>query len=225
MRIESKLCHFAENKIIVQVTGWINEKNVGSALAEGSTVEIAEDKAIKRLSIRLNSSNKIEFNSKINNNNIKIDNELKSDSKITLKANEDVNLYSEPNDWSSDLATIDLELKRLGWNRDNEIEFLKQHFGHNNRNKITRHKELLDYLNLLKNIDITVKTDLIPERQKKLIEESDIILKELSWDHNNGREYLQKEFNVSTRKDLDANQLVTFVSNLKEIRKQYLAKE
>ena len=49
MRIETKLCHISENKAIVQVNGWLNEKNVGSALAEATTVELAEDKAILRL--------------------------------------------------------------------------------------------------------------------------------------------------------------------------------
>ena len=52
MRIESKLCHISENKAVVQVYGWINEKTVGSALAEGSTVELAEDNAILRLKKR-----------------------------------------------------------------------------------------------------------------------------------------------------------------------------
>ena len=48
MRIESKLCHISENKAVVQVNGWLNDRNLGSALAEGPTVEVAEDKAISR---------------------------------------------------------------------------------------------------------------------------------------------------------------------------------
>ena len=38
MRIESKLCHVSDNKVIVQVTGWLNDQNLGSALAEGPSV-------------------------------------------------------------------------------------------------------------------------------------------------------------------------------------------
>ncbi len=38
MRIESKLCHISENKAVVQVNGWLNDRNLGSALAEGPTV-------------------------------------------------------------------------------------------------------------------------------------------------------------------------------------------
>ena len=54
MRIESKLCHLTEKKAVVQVNGWLNEKSLGSALAEGPTVEVAEDKAISRLNKRIN---------------------------------------------------------------------------------------------------------------------------------------------------------------------------
>ena len=54
MRIESKLCHVSENKAIVKVSGWVNDQNLGSALAEGLSVEDAEDKAISRLYKRLN---------------------------------------------------------------------------------------------------------------------------------------------------------------------------
>ena len=53
MRIKSKLCHLTENKAVVQVNGWLNDRNLGSALAEGPTVEIAEDKAISRLTKRI----------------------------------------------------------------------------------------------------------------------------------------------------------------------------
>ena len=54
MRIESKLCYISENKAVVLVNGWLEDKNVGSALAEATTVDDAEDKAISRLNKRLN---------------------------------------------------------------------------------------------------------------------------------------------------------------------------
>ena len=55
-----------------------------------------------------------------------------------------------------------------------------------------------------------------------LIEESDRILRDLSWDHTQGREYLQNEFNVSSRKELNEKQLIIFVDKLKSIRNKYL---
>ena len=66
MRIQSKLCHISEDKAVVKVNAWINGKNLGSALAEGLTVEIAEEKAITRLNKRLSNINTSE--EKVNNN-------------------------------------------------------------------------------------------------------------------------------------------------------------
>ena len=53
-----------------------------------------------------------------------------------------------------------------------------------------------------------------------LIDNSDSILRDLSWDNKQGREFLQKEFNVSTRMELDEKQLISFIAKLKEIRNQ-----
>ena len=222
MRIESKLCHFSENRVIVQVIGWINEKNVGSALAEGSKVEEAEDKAITRLKQRISLSNIQEENivkpiaSKINKEiNIEISKNEKIDS---IKTNQ------EPHDWSNELAAIESELKRLNWSREDEIKLLEKTLGYNNRNKITKYNEIINYLNILKKIDNSKSFNLESINISDLIEESELILKDLSWDHNKGREYLQKEFNVSTRKQLDENQLISFVSKLKSIRNESLSK-
>ena len=221
MRIESKLCHLSENKAVVQVSGWINEKNVGSALAECSTVELAEDKAISRLYKRLDL---------INNNEKEIgrENEIKIKKKVSVelpKSNkqESISINQEPSDWSNELTAIDSEIERLNWSREDEIKFLEKNFGYNNRNKITKYTELINYLDTLKKIDNINSSNLIKINIANLIEESDIILRELSWDKNKGIEFLKKEFNVSTRMELDEKQLILFVSKLKLIRNQYLS--
>ena len=87
MRIESKLCHISENKAVVQVNGWLNDRNLGSALAEGPTVEIAEDKAISRLNERIKAVKKDE--SSINTNN---ENKSKTPFRIKLPNSENVEL-------------------------------------------------------------------------------------------------------------------------------------
>ena len=68
MRIESKLCHISEIIAVVRVEGFINNKSIGSSHGEGRTVEIAEDKAIYRLTQRINNfeSNQTEVSSKGN---------------------------------------------------------------------------------------------------------------------------------------------------------------
>ena len=229
MRIESKLCHISENKAVVQVNGWLNDRNLGSALAEGPTVEVAEDKAILRLNERINAVTKDV--SSINTNNehktktpLRI--ELPNSEKVELPKREkveDININHEPNDWSSELTAIDAEIERLKWSRDDEINFLEKTLGYNNRNKITSYADIVKYLSLLKKTDIPNQFKVSNGNLNTLIEESDIILRDLSWDHKQGREFLQKEFNVLTRKELSETQLVSFVEKLKFIQTEYLA--
>tara|TARA_B100000214_G_scaffold179781_1_gene129467 strand:- start:648 stop:1316 length:669 start_codon:yes stop_codon:yes gene_type:complete len=219
MRIESKLCHVSENKVVVQVNGWLNDKNLGSALAEGPTVEIAEDKAILRLNNRVNED-------KENVENIKTINEeqINTPSKVELPKSEkidNINVNNEPSDWSNELIAIDSEIQRLKWTRDEEIKFLVKNLGYNSRNKITKYTDIIRYLNLLKQTNYQNPVKVVNEDLNKLIEESDTILKDLSWDNIQGREYLQKEFNVSTRKELNKKQLILFVEKLKYIRNQF----
>ena len=213
MRIESKLCHVSENKVIVQVTGWVKEQNLGSALAEGPTVEVAEDKAISRLNKRINhvvipEANENSFNG----------DRTKTHSKIELPIGDKNNINKEPSDWSNELTLIDCEIERLKWSRDDEIKFLEKNLGLNNRNKITKYSDILKYVNLLKNTDTQCQSTLSKKNINSLIAETDNILRELSWDNLQGREYLKKEFNVSTRKELNEEQLTSFVEKLKSIR-------
>ncbi len=160
MRIESKLCHISENKSVVQVNGWLNDRNLGSALAEGPTVEVAEDKAISRLNKRINAV--IKDDASINTNiehksktPLKI--ELPNSEKIELPKREkveEININHEPSDWSRELTAIDAEIERLKWSRDDEINYLEKTLGYNNRNKITNYTDIVKYLSLLKKIDI-----------------------------------------------------------------------
>ena len=220
MRIESKLCHISENKAVVQVNGWLNDQNLGSALAEGATVEHAEDQAISRLYKRINLVQNNETTIKPIN-----EDKIKTPLKVELPKNEKLDklrINVEPNDWSNELAAIDSEIERLNWSREDEIKFLEKNLGFNNRNKITNYNNIVKYLSMLKKIDRTSQSVLVKENINSLIEESDNILRDLSWDNIKGREYLQSEFNVSTRMELNEEQLKSFVAKLKAIRNQYL---
>tara|TARA_B100000579_G_scaffold55858_1_gene39631 strand:- start:1053 stop:1736 length:684 start_codon:yes stop_codon:yes gene_type:complete len=219
MRIESKLCHVSENKTIVQVIGWSSDKNLGSALGEGPTVEHAEDRAISRLKERLNIKSNIETSISSNN-----ENKIKTPLKIELPKNnklENTNISKDPSDWSNELAAIDVEIERLKWSRDDEKDYLEKTFGFNSRNKITNYRDIVEYLSLLRKINSFDSNNNIKAKIKTLIDDSDTILSDLSWDNKQGREYLQKEFNVSTRMELDEKQLISFVEKLKKIRNQY----
>ncbi len=217
MRIESKLCHLTENKAVVHVCGWLNEINLGSALAEGPTVEVAEDRAISRLNERL------KFLKTDEKNIMSINEDQKNKTlKVELPKSEKNIINHEPNDWSNELNAIDSEIERLKWSRDDEVNFLEKNLGYSNRNKITNYNDILKYLSLLKQIELSKPTSYNKSKFDTLIDESDRLLKELSWDNVQGRHYLQKEFNVSTRKQLDQEQLISFIAKLKSIRNQYL---
>ena len=215
MRIESKLCHLTENKAVVQVNGWHNEKNLGSALAEGPTVEVAEDKAISRLNKRI----KVTIDDETTMKSIHAEEKI-TPVKVELPKSdklENLNCNQEPSDWSNELTAIDSEIERLKWTRDDENSFLEKALGYNNRNKITKYNDIVNYLTQLRKMDSLSSTSDISLNINKLIEESDSILNDLSWDHKKGREYLQKEFNVSSRKELNGKQLLSFVNKLKSI--------
>ena len=219
MRIESKLCHVSENKTIVQVIGWSSDKNLGTALGEGPTVEHAEDRAISRLKERLNTKSNMETSISSNK-----ENKIKTPLKIELPKNnklENTNISKDPSDWSNELAAIDVEIERLKWSRDDEKDYLEKTFGFNSRNKITNYRDIVEYLSLLRKINSLDSNNNIKAKIKTLIDDSDTILRDLSWDNKQGREYLQKEFNVSTRMELDEKQLISFVEKLKKIRNQY----
>ncbi len=220
MRIESNLCHASDNKVIVKVTGWKNGNALGSALAEGKTVEDAEDKAISRLNSRINSST-IEEKT-INTTKIEKSQDPMKDEIPTRNNIQNINYKNEPSDWSNELTAIDLEIKRLEWSRDDEIKFLQKTIGYNNRNKITKYSDITKYLSLLKKENKISPSKLDENKINTFLEESDRILKDLSWNNVQGREYLKREFNVATRKDLNEDQLILFVEKLKCIRNQYL---
>tara|TARA_Y100001968_G_C19208438_1_gene643540 strand:- start:105 stop:773 length:669 start_codon:yes stop_codon:yes gene_type:complete len=219
MRIESDLCFISENKAIVKVSGWDNDHNLGSALAEGISVDDAEDKAISKLHKRLNTketnqSTSVRINSDFANTSSKV--EIPNSNKI-----EKNNIVHEPCDWSTELTAIDAEIERLKWSRDDEINFLEKTFGYNNRSKITNYSDIVKYLNILKKLDKDIQSKFERDNINTLISQSDKILREMSWDHIQGREYLLKEYNVSTRKELNEEQLISFVQKLKSIRNQY----
>jgi len=219
MRFESKLCHISENKAVVQVNAWLNDQNLGSSLAEGLSVEDAEDKAISRLNQRLNTTNNKNMSLK-QTHAMKINSPVKGELPNNKKK-EYNNIKSEPIDWSNELTAIDLEIERLKWSRDDEILFLEKNLGLNSRNKITNYSDIIKYLDLIKEIETPNLSEIINKNISSLIDESESLLKDLCWDYKKGSEFLQKEFNVSTRKELNENQLISFIAKLKTIRNRY----
>lgn len=119
---------------------------------------------------------------------------------------------ADPEDWSDELAEIDIQLKRLGWDRNQEGTYLQRAFGHPSRNRITNYTDLAAYVRSLR--DLKPSTDpaaaSIPLRRRDLLSQSDDLLTALQWDANRGRQALEQQFKLSSRQQLSDEQLLEF---------------
>ena len=90
----------------------------------------------------------------------------------------------DPEDWSDDLARIDLEVQRLGWDRNQEAIYLQRAFGHPSRSRLTRYGDLVAYLQVLAQLSPAADPALVPLplRRRDLLEQCDELLRRLGWD-------------------------------------------
>ncbi len=118
----------------------------------------------------------------------------------------------DPDDWSSELAQLDLELRRIGWQREQEGPYLERAFGHPSRSRLTSYSDLLAYLQALQNLppgsDPT--TAAIPLRRRDLLSQCDQLLGQLGWSAAQGRQFLERHFQLSSRQQLSDSQLLQF---------------
>jgi hypothetical protein len=121
----------------------------------------------------------------------------------------------DPEDWSDELAEIEVQLNRLGWDRTQEGTYLQRTFGHPSRNRITNYTDLASYVRGLRVLKVgsDSATADIPLRRSQLLQQNDELLQALNWGSKEGRELLEKEFRLSSRQQLSDTQLLEF--NLK----------
>ncbi len=230
MFFDSDLCHANERLFIVKVRAFDNNTNYGSALGEGSSVEEAENRAIDKMLSRIrneypehklnNASEKIvakEINIKtpkpdVKNSNNNLQNKQNDDTtKDTNSIMEEI-----PDDWSDALTEIEANIKRLGWNKNKENEFLNQSLGITNRTKITDYNIMIMYLKTIKDIknDSTYIDGIKNLKRDSLIEKSNIIIKQIGWTNQQARSLLMERFNVNTRNSLSTEDLNKFIDLL-----------
>ena len=125
---------------------------------------------------------------------------------------------TDPEDWSEELTAIDLELQRIGWDRDKERIYLERAFGHGSRHRLTRFNDLVAYLKRLR--DLPPSSDpqqtSVPLRRSDLVKQSDEILQRLKWQQEQAREFLHQNFQATSRQQLSDEQLLTFNMMLEE---------
>jgi hypothetical protein len=119
---------------------------------------------------------------------------------------------ADPEDWSSELAQLELELKRLGWQREQESSYLERAFGHPSRSRLTTYADLLAYLQALAGLEpgSDPANAAIPLRRKDLLLQCDQLMSQLNWDAGKGKEYLEQQFNLNSRQQLSDSQLLHF---------------
>ncbi len=124
----------------------------------------------------------------------------------------------DPEDWSDDLARIDLEVQRLGWDRSQEATYLQRAFGHPSRSRLTRYGDLVAYLQALAQLASGADPGLVPLplRRRDLLEQCDELLARLGWDPDQGRLFLELNFQCSSRQHLSDPQLLQFNMLLEE---------
>ncbi len=234
MRIHSELCHKDENIAIVKVTGWENDKILGTSLGEANSAEEAEDRAIKRLINLLNTKkvdgtsseksnivdssnnlNKIIQQDIINNSKAKKDIETKSPREVDedkIISKNSITEQKEPIDWSEELSIIDANLKRLCWDREKEGIYLDRAFGYKNRNMITEFSVIKKFVEALEKTKSGTKPEFadLPLQREDLMQKSNKLLSLLDWDMPKARTYLNSKFNCQTRQQLTDNQLSEF---------------
>ena len=125
---------------------------------------------------------------------------------------------TDPEDWSEELTAIDLELQRVGWDRDSEKIYLERAFGHASRHRLTRFSDLVAYLKRLR--DLSAGSDPqhaeIPLRRSDLVAQGDEILKRLDWRQQKAKDFLRHHVKANSRQQLTDEQLLDFNMLLEE---------
>ena len=116
------------------------------------------------------------------------------------------------------LTAIDLELKRIGWGRDQERIFLERAFGHAGRHRLTRYADLVAYLRQLRQFQPGDQPEqaMVPIRRGDLISQGDQMLRDLGWSGEKARHFLDQHLKAKSRQQLSDEQLLQFNMLLEE---------
>lgn len=125
---------------------------------------------------------------------------------------------ADPDDWSEELAELDIQLQRIGWDRSQEGQYLERCFGHPSRSRITSYADLVSYLRGLRTLPVgaTPANAAVPLRRSELLQQSDQLLQSLRWEAAQGRDLLEQHFQLSSRQQLNDEQLLQFNMLLEE---------
>ncbi|MCP9833292.1 MULTISPECIES: hypothetical protein [unclassified Cyanobium] len=124
----------------------------------------------------------------------------------------------DPQDWSAELTHLDLQMRRLGWDREREALYLQRSFGHPSRDRITVYADLIAYLQAIEVLEpgCDPAAVAVPLRRTDLLDQCNLLLQQLGWDGSRGRSFLEKHLGVSSRQQLKDADLLRFNMLLEE---------
>ena len=126
---------------------------------------------------------------------------------------------SEPADWSEDLAVVEVQLERLGWDRNQESVYLERCLGYMERSRITRYQDLRLYIDALRTLSppadpctapLPGQLHQPPPSRELLIQNGNTLLRRLGWTTDQGRAFLKRHFDHTSRQSLSDEQLMQF---------------
>lgn len=232
MEIRVRLVHVDGNLRIVHVSGFEGDRCVGSALGEAATAEEAEERALYRLRHRLQLPGQEELRPPHHHSLLPHSlaspppplsppspeeppkppplNPLQtSPTDGPLTGSEEP---EDPEDWSADLAQLDLLLRQLGWGKEQERVFLERLFGHPSRSRLTRYEDLQLLRKALEGLPPHAQPGNapLPLRRSDLLSQCDGLLQRLGWTTERARQVLEHNFSATSRQHLSDEQLLTF---------------
>lgn len=224
MHTQARLCHIDAQRCVVEVVLMGAEGVIASALGQGADAECAEDRALSRLQQRLAASSALPATAPAPSAppprpESSAPASVPSATAESAPAPEPPSeAPTDPEDWSDELAAIDLELQRLGWERDQECIYLERAFGHGSRHRLTRYSDLVAFLKRLRSFEpgISAEQAPVPLRRSDLIGQGDQMLQTLRWSSAQAREFLQLHLQASSRQQLSDEQLLQFNMLLEE---------
>jgi hypothetical protein len=237
MQLQAQLVHADGERRVVLVTAREGDRLLGSALGEAAGAEEAEDRALARLLDRLGPQNQpaehpappplstptsprrvaartgSPAERPPHQHSIEVqppDPQPPEAQAAQMQAPEEPAV--DPEDWSAELAQLDLEMGRLGWSREMEGAYLQRSFGHPSRHRLTAYADLLAYLRAIEALEPggDPTTAPIPLRRSDLLSQCDQLLDQLGWDGERGRRFLEESLAVTSRQHLSDQQLLHF---------------
>ncbi len=224
-----ELLHADGQRVIVRVSRSLKGVTI-AALGEAAGAEEAEDRARQRLQQRLNAApppaiNQVPAPAAAV---AEAPQESAAPAETLLPPLPDLSPGSpaelplepppEPDDWSEELTAVDMEMQRLGWDRDQEGLFLERAFGHPSRSRLVTYADLVAHLKALRLLEPAADpaTAALPLRRPDLLGHSDSLLEQLNWGPAEGRAFLEEHFSLASRQQLSEDQLWRFNQLLQE---------